>query len=100
MTGSLCRALEGLLSGLRLVRPCAFLAERAAHRLDTSPAEEGSMIRHLEPGRVEGPADGGPDLREERGRVRRREVGLQGRLLLPLLEEQNGVGSSVALQKR
>ena len=39
------------------------------------------MIRHLEPGRVEGPVDGGPDLREERGRVRGREVGLQG--LLP-----------------
>src|SRR6478609_9607338 len=50
------------------------------------------MIRDLEPGRVEGPIDGGPDLREERGRVRRREVGLQGRLVLPLLEEQNGVG--------
>jgi len=50
------------------------------------------MIRHLEPGRVEGPVDDVSDLREERGRVRRREVGLQGRLLLPLLEEQNGVG--------
>src|SRR5690242_20516776 len=50
------------------------------------------MILDLEPGRVEGPIDGGPDLREERGRVRRREVGLQGRLLLPLLEEQKGAG--------
>ena len=54
------------------------------------------MIRHLEPGRVEGPIDGGSDLREERGRVRRREVGLQGRLPLPLLEEQNGVGVPTA----
>jgi predicted outer membrane lipoprotein len=50
------------------------------------------MIRYLEPGRFEGSIDGGSDLREERGRVRRREVGLQGRLLLPLLEEQKGAG--------
>jgi hypothetical protein len=55
---------------------------------------------HLEPGHLEGSIDGGSDLREERGRVRRREVGLQCRLLLPPLEEPDGVGSSVALQKR
>src|SRR6185312_14871903 len=41
-----------------------------------SPADEGAEVRHLEPGYLEGAVDGGSDLREERGRVRRREVGL------------------------
>jgi hypothetical protein len=61
------------------------LAERG------SSVEERSMVGDLEAGHLERSVDGGCDLGQERGRVRRPEVRVERRPFLSLLEEQNAV---------